>query len=185
MDERNDCVAALDELSAKFAADKPRGSGHEDAAVRSRHCCLQHFKAWTLRYHRLSRLCALVVPRVTERFDAAGLWRFPKINRRRRDFRKARKNQLGFTRAIHWLACLLSTKADRMAARCPVFGELQRHRNSSITNARVRTALSHRRGDPIFANSDAACFQHALAIFDCPRNEHAHIWLEFAPIARN
>src|SRR5690242_9819525 len=53
MDERNDCVAALDELSAKFAADKPRSSGHENTAARSRHSCLQHFRAWKFRYHRV------------------------------------------------------------------------------------------------------------------------------------
>src|SRR6516162_3051472 len=53
VDEHNDRVAALDELRAKFAADKPRGSGHENAAARSRHSCLQHFRAWKFGYHRL------------------------------------------------------------------------------------------------------------------------------------
>jgi hypothetical protein len=38
VDERDDCMAALHELAAKFAADQPRGSRYENTATgRSRH----------------------------------------------------------------------------------------------------------------------------------------------------
>jgi hypothetical protein len=33
VDERNDCMAALHKLAAKFAADQPRGSRYENAAT--------------------------------------------------------------------------------------------------------------------------------------------------------
>jgi len=37
VDERDDCMAALRELAAKFAADQSRGSGYENAATGFRH----------------------------------------------------------------------------------------------------------------------------------------------------
>jgi hypothetical protein len=38
VDERNDCMAALHKLAAKFAADQPRGSSYENTATgESRH----------------------------------------------------------------------------------------------------------------------------------------------------
>jgi hypothetical protein len=38
VDERNDCMAALRKLAAKFAADQPRGSRYENTTTgRSRH----------------------------------------------------------------------------------------------------------------------------------------------------
>jgi hypothetical protein len=37
VDKRNDCMAALHKLAAKFAADQPRSSGYKYTATVSRH----------------------------------------------------------------------------------------------------------------------------------------------------
>jgi hypothetical protein len=37
VDKRNDCMAALHKLAAKFAADQPGGTGYENAATGSGH----------------------------------------------------------------------------------------------------------------------------------------------------
>jgi hypothetical protein len=43
VDKRNDCMAALHKLAAKFAADQPRSSGYKYTATVSRHHVCKRF----------------------------------------------------------------------------------------------------------------------------------------------